>query len=166
MPILAIILATFLLMGSHSVAQENDSPYVNICGEGLQIEFEDWRQWLSVTPEPVRSKGHSNNWVGIFVDKLAEDTYLSASSPYLPCARIVKPIYTDESGSKVRKLTVMMKMAPGFDPENADWWYGIYDASGTEVWDEGKLPDCIICHQQAADTDYLFSNEVMHTNKE
>lgn len=28
------------------------------------MTFENWRHWNSVTPEPVRSKAHSNNWVG------------------------------------------------------------------------------------------------------
>jgi hypothetical protein len=78
----------------------------------------------------------------------------------------VKPIYTDESGAEIRKLTVMMKMAPGYDPENSDWWYGVYDRSGTKIREEGKLPDCILCHQQALETDYLFSNEVTQTGKE
>jgi hypothetical protein len=166
MPYPAIVIAIFLLTGSHSEAQETDASNASACGEEKQIDFSDWRQWRSVTPEPVRSKAHSNNWVGIYVDKLAEKTYLSASSPYPTCARIVKPIYSDESGSRVRKLTIMMKMAPGFDPANANWWYGVYDASGIEVREQGKIRDCIICHKQAVDTDYLFSTEVMHTVKE
>jgi hypothetical protein len=104
--------------------------------------------------------------VGIYVNNRAEATYLSASSPYQICAKIVKPIYTDASGTNIRKLTIMVKMPPGFDPENADWWYGIYDESGTDMWDEGKLSDCIICHKQAAETDYLFSKEVITAGKE
>jgi hypothetical protein len=60
----------------------------------------------------------------------------------------------------------MVKMSPGFDPENADWWYGVYDESGTNMWDEGKLSDCIICHKQTADTDYLFSKDVINAGKE
>ena len=104
--------------------------------------------------------------MGIYVNKLAEATYLSASSPYQECAKIVKPIYTDSNGTNIRKLTIMVKMYPGYDSENADWWYGVYDASGLDMWDEGKLPDCIICHKQAAETDYLFSKEVTSASRD
>jgi len=130
------------------------------------MSFEDWQQWASITAEPVRSAGHSNNWVGIYVNGLAEETYRLASSPYQVCAKIIKPIYTDSSGTNIRKLTIMVKMPAGYDSENADWWYGVYDASGTDMWDEGKLQDCIICHKQAAETDYLFSKEVLNAGKE
>jgi len=53
-------------------------------------------------------------------------------------------------------------MLPGYDSENFDWWYGVYDASGMDIRDEGKLLDCTICHKQATETDYLFSKEVMN----
>jgi hypothetical protein len=28
-------------------------------------------------------------------------------------------------------LTIMLKMAPGYDPENGDWWYASAVATGT-----------------------------------
>jgi hypothetical protein len=129
------------------------------------MTFEDWMEWTKVTPNPVISKGHNDNWVGIYVDDLARETYLAATGPYPECARIVKPVYTDASGSEVQRLTVMVKMSPGYDPEDADWWYGMYDAAGKDAIMQGKLPGCIICHRQAADTDYLFSKEVVHAEK-
>jgi hypothetical protein len=60
----------------------------------------------------------------------------------------------------------MVKMPLGYDSENADWWYGVYDASGMDMWNEGKLSGCIICHKQATEMDYLFSKEVMNAQKE
>ena len=153
-------------MGPPSMAQEQTTSYTISCDDGLQMKFEDWRQWTSVTSNPVRSKGHNNNWVGIYVDELAKATYLSASSPYPTCARIVKPIYTDKSGTNVRKLTIMVKMAPGYDPENGDWWYASSDATGTRVAPQGRLDGCIPCHKNASETDYLFSKEVMSGVKE
>ena len=130
------------------------------------MTFEDWREWTNVTPNPVVSKGHGGNWVGVYVDEVAKETYLAATGPYAECAKIVKPIYADSSGAEVLKLTIMVKMAPGYDPEDADWWYGKYDATGTSAMAQGKLPGCIICHRQAADTDYLFSKEVVHSENE
>ncbi len=130
------------------------------------MTFENWRNWTKVTRQPVISKAHGNNWVGVYVDDVAKATYLAASSPYPKCARVVKPVYADATGSNVLMLTVMVKMPVGYDQENSDWWYGKYDASGTAARRQGKLPDCIACHKQAAETDYLFSKEVMESAKE
>jgi len=156
--IMIILVSALALHVSSVLGTESISPTVNCRGTGMT--FEGWENWEKVTPRPVRSKGHSNNWVGIYVNELAKETYLSSGSPYQVCAKIVKPVYTDSRGKVVIKLTIMVKMAPGYDPENANWWYGVYGASGTDMWDEGKLPDCIICHKQATETDYLFSKEV------
>ena len=160
---MVLFIAALVLNASNALGAEPDSK-AQSCSD-TKMTFADWKHWTSVTPIPVRSKGHSNNWVGIYVNKLAEATYLSASSPYPICAKIVKPIYTDSSGTNIIKLTIMVKMSPGYDPQNADWWYGKSDASGMGVWG-GKLPDCIICHKQAVETDYLFSREVINAGKE
>jgi hypothetical protein len=163
--LIALFTSAVLSGATIALAAENDSSLEN-CSSDKMMTFEGWAEWTKVTPKPVVSAGHSNNWVGIYVDKLAESTYLSASSPYPECARIVKPIYWDASGTGVRKLTIMVKMPPGYDSENADWWYGVYDASGTKMRRQGKLTDCIPCHKQAAETDYLFSKEVIHGKTE
>jgi len=155
-----------LLIGSNITVWGQVSSYFNSCGDETTMTFEHWRRWTKVTPNPIISKGHSGNWVGIYVDDLAKKTYLAATGPYPECARIVKPIYTEASGTEVQRLTIMVKMASGYDPEDADWWYGMYDASGKSAIMEGKLAGCIICQRQAAATDYLFSKEVLHPEKQ
>ena len=149
-----------------SAVDVNADPTEKQCDGGNRMTFEDWMDWRKVTPMPVRSEGHNNNWVGIYIDELAEDTYLSASAPYPECARIVKPIYNDADGKSVRKLTIMVKMAPGYDPKNGDWWYASSDATGTKIGEHGRLNGCIPCHKQATETDYLFSKEVLDAVKE
>ena len=162
--LLAILIGTLYLTTKSVMGAESNSTIQN-CND-TAMTFEDWRQWANITPKPVRSEAHSNNWVGIYVNEIAESTYRMASSPYQVCSKIVKPIYTDENGTTVRKLTIMVKMPPGYDPENADWWYGDYDASGTVMKKQGRIWGCISCHKQAAETDYLFSKEVGHASGE
>ena len=60
----------------------------------------------------------------------------------------------------------MVKMPPGYDPENGDWWYASYDATGIKVSEQGRLAGCIPCHKQAARTDYLFAQDVLNAAKE
>jgi len=158
-------IATLILCILFVTHVEADSHSLN-CSSEKSMTFENWKEWRQVTAKPVVSKGHSNNWVGIYVDKLAEPIYLSTSSPYPVCSKIVKPIYTDSSGSYIRKLTIMVKMPKGYDSENSDWWYGVYDATGMRVRRQGKLLDCIPCHKLAAETDYLYSKEVVNAEQE
>jgi hypothetical protein len=141
-------------------------PVPGRCDDDYEMTFEGWREWTQVTPKPVVSEGHSNNWVGIFVDELAKNTYLSAGAPYPECAKIVKPIYDDSEGKSVRKLTIMVKMPPGYDSENGDWWYASYDATGAFVRKQGRLGECISCHKQAIETDFLFSKVVLKAEEE
>ena len=67
-----------------------------------------------------------------------------------------------ETATEVDRLTIMVKMPEGYDPEHGDWWYARYDPTGTEVINSGQLViDCRDCHSAASDTDYLFSIEVL-----
>lgn len=129
------------------------------CGVDDESAFADWRQWTKLTSEPVRSHGHSNSWVDIYADDLARETYLSAGAPYPECASVVKPQYSGKSAETVRKLTIMVKMPAGYDPDHADWWYALADADG-RIKREGKLYECISCHRQVKETDYMFSRRL------
>jgi len=158
-----VVVLIAVAVGAISV---NADPAVKRCDDSNGMTFVGWRNWTRVTPNPVVSEGHSNNWVGIFVDELAKETYLSAGAPYMECAKIVKPIYNDGEGESVRKLTIMVKMPAGYDPDNGDWWYASYDATGAYARRQGRLGECILCHKQAVATDYLFSKEVLKSFEE
>ena len=133
------------------------------CEDNGGMTFEDWKEWTLITPKPVLSQGHGDSWVKIHVNERAKSTYLSASAPYPECAKIVKSHYFDAGGTQIDSLTVMVKMPSGYDTENGDWWYGMYDKSGTIAKKQGRLfHACITCHKQAAKTDYLFSKEVLN----
>lgn len=134
------------------------------CESETEMTFEDWPQWTKVNKNPIT--GHDAEWTFIHVDDLAEATYLAATAPYPECATIVKAEYTDSSLSTVSKLAIMVKMSAGYDPDHADWWYGMYDQTGTKASMQGKIAFCIECHKDASATDYLFSKEVLEASME
>ncbi len=133
------------------------------CGE---LTFEDWESWTQINTDALPSEGHGNKWVDIYVDNLAEPTYRSAGSPYGQCAVILKAAYFSADRNLMAGLTAMVKMPAGYDPLNGDWWYGSFDKSGVTTKEEGKLEECIACHQGAVETDYLFSREVLEASAE
>ena len=157
-----ILLSSILLLLS-SALFASEASSAEICSFEEGMTFEDWQSWEKLTHKPIFSKGHSSNWVDIYVNELAEETYRDVGDLYPVCAKIVKAAYEDEAGTEFWSLTVMVKMPPGYDPEHGDWWYAIYhDAAGVKPVKQGRLyKECIQCHLGAVETDYLFSHDVM-----
>lgn len=129
------------------------------CNVENDSTFEDWKQWTKLTPAVERSQGHTNDWVDIYADELARDTYLAAGSPYPECAKVAKPQYAGRSAETILKLTLMVKMPAGYDPAHADWWYGVARPDGSVIYG-GKLTECIRCHRRTSETDYMFSRKL------
>ncbi len=125
--------------------------------------FTDYATWTKVNPRPIQ--GHSV-YVNIYVNDLARDTYISASGKKFPtCATIVKAHLAGANSTEVTALTVMVKMPAGYDPENNDWWWAMYDSTGKLAESSGKLLACSSCHQPAANSDFVFSEKVMEESK-
>jgi hypothetical protein len=62
---------------------------------------------------------------------------------------------------EVAKLTLIVKGPPGYNPDLADFWFGVTDPDGTPVVDNGvkqlgKLTECYSCHLARATDGYLF----------
>jgi len=130
------------------------------------MSFDDWPDWTRINASLLESEGHGNSWVDIVVNDLAKDTYLSADAPFAECSVVVKPLYVGDNRDMISSLFVMVKMPAGYDPENSNWWYGKFDASGTYASAQGRVEGCIECHKDAAETDYMFSKEVLQAMSE
>ena len=128
------------------------------CSAETTPDFSDYARWTKVNPQPI--KGHEV-FVNIYVDDLAKETYLSASGETFPvCAKIVKTHLENVDSEEVTAITIMVKMPSGYDPDNNDWWWGMYDRGGRVAQMSGKVPVCIACHKPAAAADYVFSQKV------
>lgn len=129
------------------------------CSAEVTPDFSGYQSWTKVNLEPI--KGHEV-FVDIYVSDLAKETYVSASGePFPVCSMIVKPHLESEDSETITAVTVMVKMPAGYDPENNDWWWGMYDKDAKVAKMSGKVPVCIACHKPAAAADYVFSQKVM-----
>ena len=132
------------------------------CGIESSIAFEDWRQWAKTTPTPYFSREHGNRWVTIYFDDLAGTSDQSTSREFAVCAKIIKVHFTGVTGATPRKLFLMAKMPPGFDPDHGDWWYGNYNHTvGPAMIEQGAIVACINCHERASALDYVFSKPMI-----
>jgi Cytochrome P460 len=133
------------------------------CAVGDAPDFSGFESWTKVNPRPI--KGHEV-FVDIYVNDLAEDTYLSASGEtFQVCATIVKPHLESAESENTTAITVMVKMPAGYDPDHNDWWWGMYDKEGKTAEMSGQVQVCIACHLPAANADYVFSQKVLEESQ-
>lgn len=109
---------------------------------------------------PLYSESHKA-YIDIYANPSGKKAYESMTRRYPVGAEILKPLYSDKEGKHMSKLTIMVKMPPGYDSDNGDWWYGVYDNSGSKALFTGRIESCIKCHKIASQTDYLFADSVM-----
>lgn len=124
------------------------------------VDISDWAQWTRINAVPVRSGGHGDQWVTVYVSSEHADAYRNLSSAAGGMARgmkLAKVVHQDlgSSAGDVKAITVMVKMPEGYDNEGGDWYYGVYDATGRTAKMHGKLDKCKGCHESYADSDYL-----------
>jgi hypothetical protein len=122
--------------------------------------FPKWKKTYDLTKGIMESDAH-NAYVEILLNKKAVDAYVEIKPVFPVGSEVFKPLYSDAEGKEFARLVIMVKMEEGYDSANGDWWYGVYDESGTEMAYEGRIPECISCHAMAKETDYLFARSVM-----
>lgn len=130
-----------------------------------QFIFPHWKNLHKLNTEALVSDSHSA-WFDIYINVLAKKAYIQQWSLLPVGSIVVKPLYPDSDRSEISKLTIMIKMGKGYDRENGDWWYGVYDETGMKGWNQGKIKSCIKCHAYGRKTDYMFSESVMESISE
>ena len=153
-----IFLLTLLLFNACS--PESQKKYDSEYKASEDISFEDWKKQTRLNEEPLDSASH-NAFIDIYANDLGAKAYIQKAKVFPVGAELFKPLYTDTKRKKLVRLVVMVKKEQGYDSENGDWWYGIYDKTGKEAWYQGRINSCIQCHRIAKESDYLFTESVM-----
>ena len=125
-----------------------------------EFTFPWWRSMNLLNKEPIESDAH-NAYIDIYVNDIAKPSYINMHKKFDEGSIIIKPLYTGAKREMLARLVIMMKMPEGYDSENGDWWYGVYDEYGVEGWYQGKIKSCITCHKMVKESDYLFTESVM-----
>jgi hypothetical protein len=164
--IVTSILAVLLMAGCSKKEEPQVSPLTGneISGERLgerifaEAPYETYAFWPGHEDVQLGQAPH-----GIFHRIYANrDLYVSLprennTAPY--GSIIVKENLNSEK--ELLKITVMAKVE-GFDPENGDWFWGVYTPDGVEEM-SGKLGGCITCHEGMADNDYVIVQRLDET---
>lgn len=94
-----------------------------------------------------------------FVNDIAFDAIQAKNGKYPVGSIIAKDNHMPDA--KLAAITVMVKMQPGYDPANGDWFWAKYNPNGKYAsGDVGKATMCIGCHAKVKDQDYVYSTEI------
>lgn len=64
-------------------------------------------------------------------------------------------IHYDDDQEKSPNAFVMRKMRNGYDPDNNNWRYSVVRLSDWTIEKDGRLVECIRCHQKQIARDYV-----------
>ena len=130
-----------------------------LANEPADYIFPNWKNTYKINQEPIESEGHIA-FVDIYVNAIAKEAYLEEKEIFPVDSLIFKPLFSDPQGKDFARLVIMLKMPKGYDDKHGDWWYGVYDESGTVKHHQGRIHSCIVCHEEGRSTDYTFSESV------
>ena len=137
-----------------------------------------YRQWTRVNPKPAvidpgfakmcaippknvdfNSDPHRDHFITVYVNELGTKSMTQESTPRFPQGSvIVKEKLPSIDSTSPELLTVMVKREAGYNPENGDWDYMVFDGTGKEVQARGKLEKCQNCHSMAEHSDFVYRN--------
>jgi len=137
----------------------------------------DYKHWTRVNPVPavfdanvaalcaaanfgvVKNDPHRDKFLTVFVNEIGRKSMMEDKSPHFPQGSIiVKEKLPAKDSTSPELLTVMMKREAGFNPENGDWEYLVFDGAGKQVQTRGRLDNCQACHTMVAPTDFVYRN--------
>jgi Cytochrome P460 len=100
---------------------------------------------------------HRHKFLTVYVNDIGRTALLEQKTPAFPEGSvIVKEKLSEKSSETPELLTVMIKQAKGFNPNNGDWEFMVVDGAGTKVLSQGKLDNCQSCHNAKPETDFVF----------
>ena len=128
-------------------------------GLGLPEEVADYFRWERGNAQKSFEESAHPVAKDIYLNELAAETARASSFPYSADSTLIKE-RTDPETLQITTLYAMRKVA-GFDPDNNNWEYGVFEREDTGAFGGGWMSvadasGCIGCHQGAADTDYTF----------
>ena len=143
-----------------------------------------YKQWTQVNAEPLkipsrqaeacadlrllrlnldRYNPHLDKFVVVFVNEIGRAAMLEQRTPKFPQGSIiVKEKLSTKESSAPELLTIMKKREQGYDTDNGDWEYFVFDGAGEVMQANGKLEKCQACHREEKRTDFVMRDYISY----
>jgi hypothetical protein len=167
--VLLIVIGVFASIGctdNNTGEQENNTSRqeTGVSGAGAEelymniTEEDDYREWSLMPGTGMKDPGQGvhGDMITVYVSDVALSAIENKAGSLPDGSIIVKEGYN--SNGELERIVLMQKR-DNYAPEDNDWFWAAYNASG-EVVDEGRLESCQNCHAQVKDNDYIFTGEL------
>lgn len=103
--------------------------------------------WIESRPPCTVSHDHDLSYIRVWTDAAAHEHYTTFEGAYPPGATLLKGMYADAECEELIGFVTMEKLEHGAAPENMDWDWHRFDATGAEVLNPRRIPStCVDCH--------------------
>lgn len=130
------------------------------------VHYRDSPAFVQVNDTAYASALGGGAFINLYVSTHAFPAYATIESDaagtgvVVPEGTLIVREVLDEAGN-VKRLTLMAKGPPGYNPDLGDFWFGVTEPDGTPVVENGaprlgRLQDCYGCHLARASDDFLF----------
>jgi hypothetical protein len=112
------------------------------------------------------ANGHNAIRFKVYVNPVGKKAMLSTMK--YPVGSIIVKEKLEGKGSdlKVELLTVMRKHEAGFSPDTGDWEFLVTDRAGESIAAPESLVNCMGCHQDRKNSDYVFATYLPHKTRD
>ena len=151
------------LLFSLSACSSSDSNEPSVAegpGEFVSNYSSSPEEFFTLMPQPVSGES-PHGMVRIWYSNNIRQSMQDDQWP-VPVGTVSIKEADPEGDGEIDAITVMVKQAPGFDPDNGDWLYemrrpdgGLMTMPDSDQPMQGAIEMCINCHSAAADTDFL-----------
>ncbi len=168
--VLTWVAAAGLAACSFNATSANGETGPDVDEEAIFSSLADFRTspaFVPVNQNTYESALGTGAAINVFVAADAFDSYskidadASGSGATVPEATLIIREVLDGPGGKLKTLTLMYKGPPGYNPDLADFWFGVADPKGAAIEENGirktgRLQECYGCHLSRAQDGYLF----------
>lgn len=105
---------------------------------------------------------HRNKFVHVYVTPEGAPAMKTNSAVFLRGTIILKEKFSDPEGKQTELFTGMVKREKGYNSECGDWEFFTLSADAAKVTSRGKLKNCMDCHVEYKESDYVTKNYVLY----
>lgn len=100
---------------------------------------------------------HAATYSNVFVNDIAKKAMLDKTMrPFPVSSVIVREQLINKDDKMPEILTIIVKREKGFNPENNDWEFLVFDGAATKIQQREKTGSCQACHAQQRTDDFVF----------
>jgi hypothetical protein len=160
--VVTIILAITLVLSGMLFAQAKKAATPGPAANGKAVwdfiqkeKYQSWKMWPGTDPQYQGPEPHGS-FLTTYVNQVAIDSIKAKKGKFADSAMIVQDNFGKDK--KLKFIDVMYKVK-GFNPQGGDWFWAQFKPSG-KVDQEGKIDECIKCHDAQKTNDYVYTSKM------